>query len=118
MFLIAPIIHSAPLHIKWDSPDIQILILLFGLIRLWDRKESWVVPSGSPSKILCVVPKKFLQKGYKHLLCILKLYIDNMIEKKIHKEDNKVRALTDEDNDLLDASMNYNDKLLKRLAQM
>ncbi len=43
-----------------------------------------------------------------------------MPEKNIHKDskEKKVRALTDEDNNLLDASMNYNDKLLKRLAQM
>lgn len=61
-----------------------------------------------------------LQKRYKHLLSILKLDIDKMPEKKIHKDskEEKVRALTDEDNNLLDASMNYNDKLLKRLAQM
>jgi len=41
-----------------------------------------------------------------------------MTEKKIHKEENKGRALTDEDNNILDASMNCNDKLLKRLAHM
>ena len=43
-----------------------------------------------------------------------------MTEKKIYvdSKEKKGRALTDEDNNLLDASMNYNDKLLKRLAQM
>lgn len=43
-----------------------------------------------------------------------------MTEKKINKDskEKKCRALTDEDINLLDASMNYNDKLLKRLAQM